>query len=141
MKPLALCLTAALVVASTARAQDRPVLTVTLEQAVDRGLASSFRIADATARRDQAQATIDERRALGAPQIIALAGYTRTNHVTAFAVPAISGGGAGLQVIYPDVPDNYRSRLDLQLPLYTGGRIEALTEAARHDTAAATDDI
>jgi outer membrane protein TolC len=33
-------------------------------------------------------------------------------------------------VIYPDVPDNYRSRLELRWPIYTGGRLEALERAA-----------
>ncbi len=39
--------------------------------------------------------------------------------------------GRRRQVIYPDVPDNFRTRLDLQWPFYTGGRVDALERAAR----------
>jgi outer membrane protein len=48
--------------------------------------------------------------------------------VDAFGVPMPTGQ---LNVIYPDVPDNVRSRLDLQWPIYTAGRIDALSTAAR----------
>ena len=46
-----------------------------------------------------------------------------------------------LRVIYPDVPDNYRTRLDLQWPIYTGGRLDALERAARIDATASADEI
>jgi outer membrane protein TolC len=68
-----------------------------------------------------------------------LAGYTRTNHVPIFAVPG--PGGIGVQVIYPDVPDNYRTRVDLQWPIYSGGRTDALERAAAADAAAATSEV
>jgi outer membrane protein TolC len=44
-------------------------------------------------------------------------------------------------VLYPDVPDNYRTRLDLQWPIYTGGRTDALERAARAEAAAITAEI
>src|SRR6185503_4477479 len=44
-------------------------------------------------------------------------------------------------VIYPDIPDNYRTRLDLQWPIYTGGRADALERAARIDATASADEI
>ena len=46
-----------------------------------------------------------------------------------------------LRVIYPDIPDNYRTRLDLQWPIYTGGRVEALERAARIEADASVDEI
>jgi len=46
-----------------------------------------------------------------------------------------------LKIIYPDVPDNYRTRLDLQWPIYTGGRYEALERAARADSQASSEDL
>jgi outer membrane protein TolC len=70
--------------------------------------------------------------------IAALAGYTRTNHVLPFAVPR--AGGVPL-AIYPDIPSNYHSRLDLQWPIYDGGRTDALERAARADAAAAAADV
>jgi outer membrane protein TolC len=51
-------------------------------------------------------------------------------------------------VVYPDIPDNYRTRLDLQWPIYTFGRADALERAARAeadatglDLAAARNDL
>jgi outer membrane protein TolC len=70
--------------------------------------------------------------------VAASAGYTRTNHVEEFFVP----GPLGLpRVIYPDVPDNYRTRLDLQWPIYTGGRTDALEASARAEAGAAAADV
>ena len=63
----------------------------------------------------------------------AQAGYMRTNHVDEFGILLPT---SQLRVIYPDIPDNYRTRLDLQWPIYTGGRLDALERAARVDAAA-----
>ena len=72
------------------------------------------------------------------PLLSASAGYTRTNHVEEFAVPgAGESGGLTRLVVYPDVPDNYRTRLDVQWPIYTGGRTDALVRAARAEAGAA----
>ena len=38
--------------------------------------------------------------------------------------------GGPFRVIYPDIPDNYRTRLDLQWPIYTFGRLDALGAGA-----------
>ena len=72
------------------------------------------------------------------PVVSIFGGYTRTNHVDEFgiALPA-----QPLRVIYPDVPDNVRSRLDLQWPIYTGGRTEALERAARAERNALGEDL
>ena len=77
------------------------------------------------------------RAAASRPQVSALAGYLRTNHVDEFGVPISEGR---IRVIYPDIPDNFRTRLDLTWPLYTGGRAESLTRAAREEADAATRD-
>ena len=60
------------------------------------------------------------------PIVSAQAGYQRTNHVDEFGF--VQNGR--LQVLYPDVPDNWRARLDMQWPIYTGGRTKALEQAA-----------
>jgi outer membrane protein TolC len=134
-----LALLAVIAAAPEARAQSAagaPV-TLTLDEAIARGLAASHRLAEAAARRQSADAGIALRQAALRPQLAALAGYMRTNHVEEFGVPLPNNE---LRVIYPDVPDNYRARLEAQWPLYTGGRGEALTEAARQDAAAAAHD-
>lgn len=102
-------------------------LRLTLEEAVARGIEASHRIEELTARQDAARAVEGQRDAAERPQLSAIASYTRTNHVEEFSVPNASGG---VRVIYPDVPDNVRSRIDLQWPIYTGGRLQALSRAA-----------
>jgi outer membrane protein len=125
--------------ASRAAAQDVPVLRLTLEEAQRRAREASHRLAVVQARQSIAQATVDVREAADRPVIAAVAGYTRTNHVLPFTVP---GGPLGLpRVLYPDVPNNFLSRLDLQWPIYNGGRTDALERAARADAAAATADV
>lgn len=107
-------------------AQAGPI-ALTLDEAIARGLEASHRVDELSARQDAARAVAEQRAAAERPQIAAIASYTRTNHVEEFSVPNPSGS---LRVIYPDIPDNVRSRIDLQWPIYTGGRLKALTRAA-----------
>jgi outer membrane protein TolC len=113
-------------------------VSLTLEGAVERGLATSHRLAEAVARGEAAEAVAAQRHSATLPRIAAEAGYTRTNHVEAFGVLL---PGNQLRIIYPDLPDNYRSRLDMQWPIYTGGRLDALERAARAEAAASVIDI
>jgi outer membrane protein len=123
---------------ASAREREVAPLPLTLDEAVRRGLETSHRIAEAVARGDAAEAVVGERRASTLPQVAAQAGYTRTNHVETFGILLPNNQ---LRVIYPDIPDNYRTRLDLQWPIYTGGRLDALERAARIDATASADDI
>ena len=111
---------------AVAQAQTTPI-RLTLSDAVARGYDASHRLTELAAREDAARAVQDQRQAATRPLVSAIASYTRTNHVDEFSVPNASGG---VRVIYPDIPDNVRSRLDLQWPIYTGGRLQALTNAA-----------
>jgi len=90
------------------------------------------------ARGEAAEAVIGERHAAALPQIATLAGYTRTNHVETFGILLPNNQ---LKIIFPDIPDNYRARLDVQWPIYTAGRTDALEQAARAESAAARDDV
>ena len=120
------------------RAQDGVVLRLTLDDAVARSIQASHRLAEARAHVNVAEAVVSARDAAATPSVSAIAGYTRTNHVDEFVVPSPSGLP---RVLYPDVPDNYRTRLDLQWPIYTGGRVDALERAARAEAAAANADL
>ena len=124
--------------------QTAPV-RLTVDEAVARGLEASERLDELGARQDAARAVENQREAAGRPQIAAIASYTRTNHIEEFSVPTALGAP---RVIYPDIPNNIRTRLDLQWPIYTAGRIDALTraaaaevEAAGHDRDAARADL
>ncbi len=113
-------------------------IELTLDEAIARGLATSHRLAEAAARGEAAGAFADERHAALLPQLAAQAGYTRTNHVEEFGLLLPNNQ---LKIIYPDVPDNYRTRLDLQWPIYTGGRLDALERAARMEAVASAADL
>jgi outer membrane protein TolC len=117
-----------------AAAQGPPTLRLTLEDALSRAIEASHRLAEARAREDAAQAGVAVRESAERPTITATASYTRTNHVLPFSVPG--SGGVSL-LVYPDVPDNYQSRLELRWPIYTGGRTDALERAARAEAEAA----
>jgi outer membrane protein len=111
---------------------------LSLEEAVKRAAATSHRLAEARARSAAAEAVTSQRNAAQRPLISAQLGYTRTNHVPEFGLPDPTGR---LQVFYPDVPDNYRARLDLQWPIYTGGRLEALERAAQAEASAVGEEL
>jgi outer membrane protein TolC len=113
-------------------------LTLTLDDAVARALAASHRIEESRARTDAASAVADARQAATRPQVAAAGGYTRTNHVDEFGILLPNNQ---LRIIYPDIPDNYRARLDLQWPVYTAGRLAALEDAARREAAASQRDV
>ena len=127
--------------AGTAPAGAQPlppaVVRLTLDEARARALEASHRLAEARARESVALAGVAAREAAQLPTVSASAGYTRTNHVLEFVVP----GPLGPLVVYPDVPDNYRSRIDLQWAVYTGGRTDVLERAARAEASAVTAEI
>jgi len=139
MRQVIVAAVALMLMPARAWAQPTPApLSITVDDAIARGLAASHRLAEAIARGDAAQAAVAQSRAAALPQVAAQAGYTRTNHVDAFAIVVPNGP---LQLIYPDVPNNYRTRLDLQWPIYTGGRVEAFERAAQREASAAAQDV
>ncbi|HET7373663.1 MAG TPA: TolC family protein [Gemmatimonadaceae bacterium] len=113
-------------------------LRLTVNDAIERGMQTSHQLAGAVARGEAASAVADQRHAVMLPQVTAQAGYTRTNHVDEFG---ILQPGPHLFIIYPDIPDNYRTRLDLQWLLYSGGRQDALERAARAEAMASADEV
>ena len=111
---------------------------LTLEEAIGRGLSYSARLAEIEARREGAEAAAEGRAAAKLPTLQAQAGYTRTNHVQEYSIAL---PGQAPRVLYPDVPNNYRARLDLQWPIYTAGRTDALERAARAERQAVAADL
>lgn len=127
-----------LLLPAVAVAQTPAPMPLTLDDAIAQGLANSQRLAELSARAEAADFAITGRRVSELPAVSLLGGYTRTNHVDAFV---IAQPGFPPQVVYPDIPDNYRARLDLQWPIYTGGRADALERAARAERTAIGGDI
>ena len=124
--------------AARGAAAQEPVLLITLDEAVTRTVANSYRLAELQARRQGAEAAEAGRAAASLPSLALAGGYMRTNHVDEFAItqPIL-----GRRIIYPDVPDNYRARIDLNWPVYSGGRAEALERAATAELHAAGEDL
>jgi outer membrane protein len=134
----ALSLAALLAVLAVAPAIAQAPLPLTLAEAIARATETSHRLAEAGARELAAQAAIRSRRAADEPTVLASAAYSRTNHVEEFGVPQ---PGGGVRVIYPDIPDNFLTRLSFQWPIYTGGRTDALVRAAEAEARAAASDV
>jgi outer membrane protein len=123
--------------AGSAAAAQAPPLRLTLDEAIARGIEASPRLEELSARQEAARAIERQREAAELPQLAALASYARVNRVEEFGVPIVGGGQ---RVIYPDIPDRFQSRIDLQWPIYTGGRLQALTRAAGTEAEAAGQD-
>ncbi len=127
-----------LLLGTAVRAQEGPPIRLSLADATARAVAASHRLAEARARAGVADAAVNVRQLADHPVVGATAAYTRTNHVTEFAVPGPTGAP---RVLYPDAPNNYLTRLNLQWPIYTGGRADILEQAARADASAAAADV
>lgn len=118
--------------------QGSTTIRLSVVEAIDLALKASHRVGEYEAREDAAKASAGQRDASEKPLVSLLGGYTRTNHVDEFAIQL---PGAPPRVIYPDLPDNWRSRLDVQWPVYTSGRLEALARAAQAEQNAAGKDV
>ena len=128
---------AGLAAAGRAEAQSASI-RLTLDDALSRAVDTSHRMGEARARQAGAEATVVVRRKSDDPTATASAGYTRTNHVDEFGVPQPNGI---LRVIYPDIPDNFRTRVELVWPVYTAGRADALARAAQAEATATGSDL
>lgn len=115
-----------------------PPLRLTVADAIAAGFDHSHRLAEARAREEAARAAAKTAGLARMPVVGATAGYMRTNHVEEFFVPQPNGTRL---VVYPDIPDNFTSRLSLQWPIYTAGRIDALERAAAAEVDAAAAEI
>jgi outer membrane protein TolC len=122
-----------LLMAAPAFAQDR--VTLTVGEAVRRGLEHAPRLAEARARARAAGSTAEARAALARPTVSVGGGILRTNHVDEFGILQPNGQ---FTVLFPDIPMNYRYRAEVGVPVYTGGRVGALVDAARADERATT---
>ena len=72
------------------------------------------------------------------------AGYTRRSDVPELAIFAPTGNPlepVERLVVFPNIPDNWRLRAGLALPLYTGGRIGGQIEATKQGRSAAGEDL
>jgi outer membrane protein TolC len=115
-------------------AQSQGPTPLSLDEAIRRAVEGAPRVAQRQAREAAAEAVTRGRAALARPIFSTSLGFQRTNHVEDFGFRQANGE---FQVIFPDVPNNYRARAELTVPLYTGGRVEALVASGDADVRAA----
>jgi outer membrane protein len=127
---------ALLLAVSSAAAEAQTTVRLTVDEAIGRAVQVSHRLAEATARVEGAEAQVRTREAADRPTVAVSAGYTRTNNVVEFRVLQPTGP----MVIYPNLPDNFFTRLGLQWPIYSAGRTEALRRAAEAEVRASAAD-
>lgn len=125
---------------SGASAAGAQTAAITLDEAIQQAQRASQRLAQLQAEADAANFAVAGAQAAARPEVAVQGGYSRTNHVQEFEIIA-PGPPPTREVIYPDVPDNYRTRIDLQWPIYTGGRTDALADAARAERSATGHDL
>ena len=65
----------------------------------------------------------------------------RLHRAPTMSMSSVSRAGRRLRIVYPDIPDNYRARVEMQWPIYTGGRADALERAARAEAGATGSDL
>jgi outer membrane protein len=121
-----------------------PVVTLTVDEAVEQALAASPRLARFAALRASAEADEREARAERWPQVDVGAGYQRRSRVPELSIVSPTQDPSQpiqLVTIFPNIQDNYRLRAGLSLPLYTGGRIGGHVDAAAQGLAAARGDV
>jgi len=110
---------------------------LTLREAVERALAASAEVQQAQALQRAADADVRVARAGRLPQVDLQAGYSRLSNVPELFLP-VPGGDP--RPIFPNIPSNYRAHAGVSVPLYTGGRLAALTQAAEAERAGAGHD-
>ncbi|HXT69232.1 MAG TPA: TolC family protein [Vicinamibacterales bacterium] len=133
----AIALTVAAPGAAAAQTAAAREVRVTIDEAIQRSIERAPRLAEAHAREAAAKSTYDGRRSTAMPSGSISTSLSRNNHVDEVLIPLPTGG---TRVLFPDIPDNYRVRGELFVPIYAFGRVGATLSAARSDIDAAVAD-
>ena len=137
MRGIVVVMIACLAAAAPAAAQTAGGLSVTVDEAVRMGLQNAPRIAEAKAQEAAAQSSVTALRALAFPTANVQSEYMRLNNVTEFQIP---DGQGGTRVLYPNIPNLLRNRIEFQAPLYSFGRVASNVAAANSNVIAAAAD-
>jgi outer membrane protein len=113
-------------------------LRLSLSEAIARALESSPRLAAMEATQRAAGASARAARAAGLPSVDLSAGYSRYSDVPDFVL-TLPGGRA--QTIAPNIPDAWRARTSVTVPLFTGWRIAGAADAALSERYAVGNDL
>jgi outer membrane protein TolC len=113
-------------------------LRLTLAEAVDRARRSSPRLEQLRSLRSAADAALRGARAGRMPQVELSASYERNSNVPELTLEL---PGRPVQTVFPNIPNDYRTRVGLKVPLYTSGRVAGQIAAAGHERRAADEDV
>ena len=145
--PLAVLMAAAPSLAAAPDASIRddegPTVRLTLAEAIAQAREQSPRLAQLRALETAADAGVSGAKAQRMPSVDLTASYARNSRIPEFVLPPPIG-----VTVFQDIPDNWRTRLAVTAPVYTGRRITsgiaAATgerEAAASETRAGLDDL
>jgi len=124
---------------STAPGDPLPApVRLTLAEALGRAREASAHLAELRSLAAAAGAGLNGARAERLPKIDASASYTRQSDVPELRLTL---PGVGTETVFPNIPDNYRGHLGLELPLYTSGRIANAVTANAGQLTAANQDV
>lgn len=117
------------VIAVRAAAQTPPasVHRLSLMEALEQARAQAPALERLRYLRGSAEAGLTAARAERLPRLALSASYTRNSNVQELSIPLPAGGE---RTIFPNLPNDYRTRAALSVPLYTGGSIESSVRAA-----------
>jgi outer membrane protein len=113
-------------------------IRLTLAEALGRARDASAHLAELRSLAAAAGAGLTGARAERLPRIDATASYTRQSDVPELRLTL---PGLGTETVFPNIPDNYRGHLGLELPLYTSGRIANAVTANAGQLTAANQDV
>ena len=102
-------------------------INLTVEESVRLAVEHAPRLAEARAREAAAESNLAALYASSRMSGTVSAGYQRTNHIDELFLPT----PAGPRALFPDIPDTYRVRAEVNIPVYAFGRVGATLDAAR----------
>ncbi len=111
---------------------------LTLTEAIRIAQTGSPRLRALASTVDAAQAGVRLSRAARLPDVEVSARYQRIKSLPELALVQPDGSR---MVVFPDVPNRYGARLGVQVPVYTGGRLEHARDAADRQHEAATHNL
>lgn len=118
---------------------EAPVERLGLAAVVERARAASARLGQLRALADASDAGLRGARAERRPLLELAASYARWSDVPELTLALPPPGGT--RTIFPNLPDNYASRLGVSIPLYTGGRLAQIVRSAEREKDAARGDV
>ena len=129
----ALAIILSLILSGRTEAQER---RLTIEECLELGVTRSKTLHASEMKAEYADAKAAEVAAALYPSLRLQASYAKLSEVPEFRIPF-----QGSVVTFPVILDNYSSRLSLQQPLFTGGRLLGAAHQAEYGAGAARHDV